>query len=217
MAVFGIVFVLINLAVPYWVWNRKSNDSIDRSKIESTVMSIVDATGGFPPCDRRDVASVVSDLCEKSMRKLSGEESTILERAAVGVVFACEARKDELRITFTPEQSPNHDLTCSSARADLLALGPSYHANLKGQLRRIEFSNSQGQRDQVDFTECRRKLKVAMQLAPPPASESEFLMDLESHNNLPTNKAGELITRNRVCMNLDPSPLWAPFRKRYGR
>jgi hypothetical protein len=216
MVVLEIAFVLVNLAVPYWLWSKKATDNgpkVEREAVRKAVFRVIEASGGFPPCNPGDMADNIMDLCEKSSRKYTDKETTAFERAGVDVVFSCEVRKDEIKVRWVPEQSAEHDLDCGSDRDEQIAYAPVFTFNLKGQLRTIAYNTPGGSRGVTPVANCRRKLASAKAMNPLPDSQGEFLHALGRMPNDPS----DYITKNNVCLIYDPAEAWEPYRKKFDK
>lgn len=216
MIVLEIAFVLVNLAVPYWLWSKKSATTlpaIEREALGRNIFRVVDASGGFPPCSTLEVTETIQELCDESRRRWTEKETVAFERAGVDVVFSCEVHKDEVKVKWTPEQGGEHDLKCQSATDDQIDLAPAFSFNLKGQLRTISYSTPAQQRAVTQLTRCRKKLASTRTIASVPESEEEFLRSLVHLKGDPQ----DYITANRACLMFDPAPDWEPFRKKYDK
>lgn len=215
MIVFEVAFLLVNLAVPYWIWTSKSTSTLPKvahESIKKTVHELSEAAGGFAPCDSTDVADLIDDLCEKSREKWTEKESVAFERAAANVVFSCEVKKGEVNVQWLPNSDGDHDLNCIADREQLMAYGPTFVLNLKGQMRRIEYSTPEGGRAATPMLNCRQKLKRARGFTRIPASTDAFL---DALGNIP-NDPPDYLTGNLICLGFDPHPGWDPWRRKFG-
>jgi len=216
MLVLEIAFVLVNLAVPYWLWSKKTPHTlpvVEREAIGQAVFRVIEASGGFPPCDTQTVVDAVQDLCDQSRIKYTEKTTMAFERAGVDVVFSCEVRKNEIRFKWTPENSQGQsDLDCESNRDEQIDYAPQFTFNLKGQLRTLSYTAPDGKRAVTHLQGCRRKLASAKALQDKmPPSERDFLAAL---TRLPNDPA-DVMTKNRICLIYDPAMDWEPFRKAY--
>lgn len=217
MLVLEIAFVLVNLAVPYWLWSKKTPHTlpvVEREAIGQAMFRVIEASGGFPPCDTQAVVDATLDLCDQSRSKYTQKSTMAFERAGVDVVFSCEVRKDEVRFKWLPERDGQPDLDCQSNRDEQIAYIPSFTFNLKGQLRTISYTAPNGKRAATHLQGCRRKLASAKSMQDHiPPSEQEFLAAL---TRLPNDPA-DVMTKNRICLIYDPAMEWEPFRKAYDK
>ncbi len=163
-----IVFILINLSIPAWLYFRSSdagtNPRISWSRFESNMEKIIEASGGFAPCSTDDVVEYLRDLCEKSMERWSPEETTVVERAAAEVIFSCEVRLDATFVQFQLENSTeDFDLKCGlPASYKHLYPTPAFVFDRKGDWVAIEFYARNRQRQSVPMANCHRKLQLAL-------------------------------------------------------
>ena len=160
MIVLEIAFVVVNLAVPYWLWTKKTTTTlptVEREAMGRAMYRVINASGGFG-CDTEDLVEKMQDLCDQSRLKYSEKSTTAFEQAGVDVVFSCEVRKDEVKFKWSPEQSGDHDLNCQSNTDEQIDYAPSFTFNLKGQLRTISYSTPSGTRAAIHVQSCRRKL-----------------------------------------------------------
>lgn len=197
MLVLEIAFVLVNLAVPYWLWTSKSETklpAVERDAMNRAVFRVVAASGGFPPCDAQEVTNRIVDLCDQSRSKWTEKQTTRFERAGADVVFSCEVLKNEVRVRWAHDAtSDGHDLECGSRTDAQVGFAPMFAFNLKGQLRTITYARD-GQSDAtVALTACRRKLAVM------------------KNGRLPASFTKE----DTVCLLFDPAEGWNPLRQKY--
>jgi hypothetical protein len=215
MIILEVAFVLVNLAVPYWIWTSKSVNNlptVERDAFRKHLFEISEASGGFAPCGTDDVVETISELCDKSRRKYTEKESTAFDRAAVDVVFSCEVQKDAVKVQWLPERSADHDMNCEADRDELMAYAPTFVFNLKGQIRQIEYSTPDGGRQTAPMKNCRLKLKALKAMNGTPTSREEFVRRLGHLGGDPPDWR----TENLMCLEYDPHPGWEPWRKRYG-
>jgi hypothetical protein len=214
MIVFEVAFLLLNLAVPYWVWTSKSashQPAVEQSALRKTLWDLSNSQNGFAPCSNDDVAYAIADLCEKSRHAWTEKQSTAFGREGQDVLFACEVRKDEIRVQWSPNNRGKGDLDCVSRDPEIIAYAPLFVMNLKGQLRRIEYSTADGGHDSAPMRNCRAKLRKARTLTRMPASDNEFF---EALGRLPKDPE-DYITENMICLELDPHSSWNKFRDKY--
>lgn len=215
MIVLEVAFVLVNLAVPYWIWTSKSHNNVpavEREAFRKNLFEITEVLGGFPPCDSSDVVETIDDLCNKSRAKLNDNQSVAFERAAAEVVFRCLVKKDSVLVQWAPQPQSDHDMNCGTDHGDVISLTPSFVFNMKGQIRRLEYSTPGGQRQAAPMINCRNKLKGLQALKYPPDRFQDLIQKI---GQLP-NDASDWQLENRMCMTLDPNRGWDPWRKRYG-
>ena len=219
MTALQIIFVLANLAVPYFIYTSRMEspaDAIEADKIESTTLNILQAMGGLPPCKNSEVAQTIRRLCEQSVKKWDGKNPITIQRASLNTVIGCEASSEEVRVTFFHEKGKAHTMDCESKSRDVVAFSPAFHMKLNGLLKSIEYSNSKGQRNKVPFTDCRQKLKTALGLKNPPKDERTFLRELGHSSGISVGPE-EGVMQNQICLSFDPSPNCVPFREKYRR
>src|SRR5688572_21463106 len=96
-----IIFILINIAVPYWMWTSSSrsdkNSPIKWGAWEKTMSRILDASGGFS-CPTREVLTDIRALCERSQDGMSGKKTEIFEQLISDTLFSCEVKPDSIEI-----------------------------------------------------------------------------------------------------------------------
>jgi hypothetical protein len=215
MIVLEVAFVLINLAVPYWIWTSKSADNlpkVEHEVLRKRLLEIVGAGGGFTPCRADEVVATIDDLCEKSRLKFSEKEPHAFERAGSDVIFSCEVGRDSLKVQWFPEHTPDHDLDCKAVRDEMLAYAPTFVLNLRGQMRRIEYSTPAGDLQAAPLVNCRLKLKALKRMTAIPRTRTAFVRQVGHMNGDPTDWE----TENLICLSYDPHRDWTPWRKRYG-
>lgn len=197
MLVLEIGFVLVNLAVPYWLWTSKSTTklpAVEREAMSRAVFRVVAAAGSFPPCGTQDVTNHIVDLCDQSRSKWTEQQTTRFERAGADVIFSCEVLKNEVRVRWSQEQTEaGHDLECGSRTDTQIAFAPTFAFNLKGQLRTITYARRDHTTGTVALTACRRKLAAA------------------KSGRLPAS----LTPEDTVCLLFDPAEGWDPWRQKY--
>ncbi|MBX3022861.1 MAG: hypothetical protein KF799_14395 [Bdellovibrionales bacterium] len=215
MVVLQIAFVMVNLAVPYWLWSKKSPTvlpAVEREAVGRAIFRVIAASGGFPPCDTDDLVEDIQELCDQSRLKYSDKTTIAFERAGTNVVFSCEVRKNEVKVKWTPENVGQPDMDCHANSDEQIDYAPSFSFNLKGKIRTIGYSTPAGKRATTEVKSCRRKLASAKAMGDRiPASEDEFLSQLV---HLP-NDPPDVLTKNKVCFLFDPAEDWDPFRDKY--
>lgn len=206
--------MLVNLAVPYWLWTKKSTTDAplwSRTTVGRAFSRVLEASGGFPPCPSGELAEILLDLCNESHKKLTPSESTSFERAGSDVVFSCEVTKTEIRLHWKPETGSEKDLDCGPDREEQVAYAPAFAFNYRGQLRTISYNTPDGVRAVAPVVGCRRKLASARKISPVPAGEAEFLNALLK---LPDDPK-DVLTKNRICLMFDPAEGWNPYREKF--
>ncbi|MGE4132197.1 MAG: hypothetical protein AB7F86_11205 [Bdellovibrionales bacterium] len=204
MGVVQIVFVLVNLAVPGWLYFRSSDNPnkphIQWGAFENHLESIVKSSGGFAPCDDDQVVVYIRQLCETSMDRWTDLDSVIVERAAPHVVFSCEVRLGETYVQWRLEDTPDPDIQCGvENRIASVEPSPAFVFSREGELTDIEFSSRQGDRQTVPVKNCRRKLQLALK------RRSKRLLRLKSDPM-------DFSTANSMCYNYDVADGWDRLR-----
>lgn len=218
MGIIPIAFILINLAVPGWLYFRtgekteSTDPQMNWSHFQDNMEKIVGAAGDFGPCDKKQIVRVFRDLCERSMDAWTEKDSVIIERAARDIVFTCEVRNDVSFVQWRYEASDQYDLNCEPARkiaSDTAA--PAFVFNHKGDLSAIEFFARSGERQSVNVANCRRKLKLA--LSRPASGSGMTIVD-----RMPRLKSDprDFVMANRVCYEYDISKDWSKIRAQVG-
>lgn len=213
MLIFEIAFVLVNLAVPYWIWTRKSLTTLPPIQSEPfnvTVFKMVLGAGGFDGCDAQSVVETIDDLCDRSRDKYNDQQSTRIEQAGIGVVFSCEYRKTEILVQFSPENTSS-DLKCRPIFPARVARAPTFRIKPDGELTAIDYWNDMGVRRVLPIRACDKKLRLAEHLSHPPRSLDGFLTKL----GVPRQDPHDGLTFNRMCYYYGLSDGWADWRKRY--
>lgn len=214
---FQIAFILINLAVPTWLWMRKGTDKIPPTEVHWEVFAnnlerVVANGGGFAPCEDRKAMLYFKQMCEASKDKLEGGDSWIIERVGPDTVFSCEVSAKYLRMTWVLDSGEDHDLSCGNQnRTQLTQLAPTFEFTFKGLLRRIEFNSANGSRESVMIKSCRQKLKAAQMMKALPSNDEEFVRALGQSSGDPS----DVLRANRLCFTYDIAAGWKPFREKY--
>lgn len=205
-----IVFILINLAVPSWLYFRSDHDGPDIAwgQFEDNMEKIVATSGDFGGCSKQEVVAVFRQLCEKSLEQWTDADSVIVERAAPDIVFTCEVRNDASFVQWRIERSDDYDLNCTPSRKIASDnASPAFVFDKKGELSAIEFFARTGERQSVNIANCRRKLKLA--LSRPPRGTGMELVD-----RMPRLKSDPRDFRraNRLCYEYDVDDDWSKLR-----
>jgi hypothetical protein len=213
MGVFQVIFVAINLYVPYWVW---SNSSREKSKVEWTTLEknvarLIESDEGFPPCETLQVVDIFHELCETSMGKLKDTQSTRVERASKQVVFHCEFRKNEINIGWRLESSNDAKLECGEPGGDVIAFTPSFNFTHTGRMKSIAFIGQGSQVQAIPYRNCRAKASRLATLRPSPRDLDDFLSSVGKTEGDPP----DYLRANLLCLTFDSSKLWKPWRQRY--
>jgi hypothetical protein len=161
MIVFEIAFVLINLAVPYWIWISSADvhrPKLDHARLRPAIERMIDTVGGFTGCETGDLVEAVDDLCEKSRLQWSADKGSVaIERAAARLGFACEVRERDVRLLLLPEENDEPDLGCVAVRPDMIRAQPEFRLDADGRLTAVEYFNAQGARRFIDARLCGRR------------------------------------------------------------
>lgn len=214
MIILEVAFLLVNLAVPYWIWTSRSaspQPQIEQEAFKKNLYRLSQTAGGFGPCDDTQMTEILDDLCEKSRLKWTAKQSVVFERAGNGIVFSCLVEKDEVKVRWFGEISKTEDLKCQPSRTEVLKFSPSFAFNLKGQLRSIEFTAHNQARQVAPMTNCRLKVSHAQNVPIGKRNKEEFLTDL---GELPGD-AKDWPTENAVCLRFDPHPGWDALRQHF--
>lgn len=211
-----IVFIIVNLAVPGWLYFRNGESQgpdMAWSKFEDNMEKIVAATGDFGPCDKDDVVKIFRDLCQESLDRWTEKDSVIMERAAREIVFTCEVRSDASFIQWRRELSQEYDLKCQPARAIASdQTSPAFVFDKKGGLSAIEFFARDGDRQSVNVANCRRKLKLALDRG----TRGSGMQIVDRLVRLKSDPI-DVITANRMCYQYDVAEQWSKIRAQVER
>jgi hypothetical protein len=100
MGVGHIIFILLNMAVPYWIWTSNSeNVQIDWKNFDKNLARIIDAKKGFENCPTPAVVTVIHELCVQSASQLK-EHSVAAEKSAQDLKVICEVGENVTIVTF---------------------------------------------------------------------------------------------------------------------
>ena len=103
MGAFQIIFVAINLALPYWLWTRSTSTSppVKWEAFEGQLGRVLDASGGFE-CETGEIVALIKDLCERSGKRLGESESVAFELPAANILYSCEMTQRSVSVTLLP-------------------------------------------------------------------------------------------------------------------
>lgn len=213
MTPFHIIFILVNMAIPGWVYFR-SADSPDTPRLkwspwQDSMERIVEVSGGFKDCTNGDVVRYIRQLCEKSMDQWSEKDSVILERASSSILFSCEVRTQFTLVQWRLEQTNDPDIKCQPGKnQENIAASPAFVFDHKGFLTAIEFSARNGERQAVNTANCRRKLQLSL-------SRNEKPTNLDGVDHMPHLKSDptDYVMANRMCFEYDVTSEWGTLRQ----
>lgn len=237
MGVGHIIFILLNMAVPYWIWTSNSEIvQIDWKNFDKNLARIIDAKKGFENCATSLVVTVIHELCVQSASQLK-EHSVAAEKAALDLKVICEVGENVTIVTFqalspAPSAEPLTEekpveltdeagqeppsvlnseggLTCKSRSG--VKDSPSFLFNTSGWLTHIDFNTASGRRQRVPVQNCRVKLKRADKIKPVPATREEFLMKLPRLHGDPEDVYGA----NQACLDYDVAIRWKNWRAKF--
>jgi len=217
MGPFHIIFILVNMAIPSWVYMR-SADTKDTPRLkwdpwEENMERIVDVSGGFEDCSNADVVRYLRELCEKSMERWTEQDSVILERASSTVLFSCEVRSDATFVQWRLEETEDFDIKCQPGRNRAsVGAAPAFVFDQKGALSAIEFSARNGERQSVNAANCRRKLQLTLDRKV--RTDTQAVVD-----KMPRLKSDPIdwVMANRMCFEYDVTSEWEPLRETLAR
>lgn len=102
MGFVAIGFIVINLAVPYYIWGIKADkNQMNWSALNKNIERIIQAQGGFNNCPTKELSPILVDLCKESAIKKQ-KETVPVERAGNDVLFACEVGENSAVLNFQP-------------------------------------------------------------------------------------------------------------------
>lgn len=227
MGVGHLLFILVNMAVPYWIWVKKSDSpQVEWTNFNKNLTRIIDAKKGFENCPTPTVVDAVRDLCVQSASQFN-EKSLPVARAGEDLIFICEVDENVATVTF---QKLPHDASAIDAHADSIMRNsggeklscraggrvqssPAFMFNMSGWLTHIYFHASGGSRQRVPVQSCRFKLKRAEELNPQPLTREELLMKLPRAEGDPEDVLGA----NQACLEYDVAARWKSLRRKYER
>ena len=114
MGVFQIAFLLINLAVPYWIWTSSSlvtTDPIKWKALELTIHRLLDAAGGLT-CPNTSITRELLAVCDRSQEGLKQRTSTIFEQVIGNVIYSCDVRMDSVIVKMALFEDAEKDSGC---------------------------------------------------------------------------------------------------------
>lgn len=208
MGVFQIAFVAINLMLPAWLYFRSDSNGVKWDQFDKTMTRLIDASGGAN-CPTGEIVDKVHELCVKSSRKASKNETVVLERDIGALTFSCEWRRESMTVKWSHAAEADRRPECV-LKDSFQALGaqPAFIFTPKGFVNSISFDGPSGDRQVIPVTSCRRKLK---QLKGDYASVDAFEAAIpDAPNDPPERKIA-----NRLCWVFDSAKGWAAFRRRY--
>jgi hypothetical protein len=217
MGVFQIIFIAVNLSIPYWLWSRSSREpeqpKIKWEALGANLHRILESSGGYT-CAPSKVVDRVRELCEQSEEKLTDKTTLAFEQIISNMLYRCEVKKSSVAITITPLVGENGDEEmddeCTAFDSyQTLAMNPEFLFTYSGFVNRMSFSSGPTTRQMVLISNCRKKLKVARSIAA--ADQSEFV---ERLGQLP-NDPSDFHSANRLCLIYDSAPGWMEVRQQY--
>ena len=213
MNIFQILFVAVNIAIPYWLWTGTSKAEADMDWVtwERNVGRLVDGEGGFEPCGTNKVVTLLRDLCETSKQKMHGKSATVVEQAGQKMVFACEVGATDIIIHWFANSDPKLDLDCEIPTEQGVSQATGFSLTKRGRMKSLEFLSKTNQPASVTLQNCRKKVTRAKTLPTPPPTVAEFLSALGPLAHDPK----DYISANYMCLLFDPSPLWQEYRELY--
>ncbi len=215
MGIFQILFVAVNLAVPYYLWSGSSKSEVKVNWInwERNLGRLIDGEGGFAPCGTQEIVLLYRELCELSQKKTDEHTPTVIERAGQKVVFSCEIQKNTMVMHWYANSDPSLDLECELPGGEGVDRAAGFALTDKGRMKSLDFFSGDGQMQSVSLQNCRKKALRARSLASVPLSRAEFLSTLGKDPADPS----DFTMANHMCLLFDPSPLWETWRDRYVR
>ncbi len=214
MGAFQIIFVAVNLIVPYWIYkSRTSSDAapaiqFDWNKWEYTMGSTLLASGGFN-CPVADVMRDVRDLCQKSEDKWDGKSMSYFEQAIGNSLISCGARGDGLDVQISRPDTYEDETCMATDRSDTIGLAPIFEFNLKGLLRAISFTGPNNDVQKIKILSCRKKLKRLKGVKA--ATFEELVSKMGSDPGDPPDQQ----SANHLCVVYDPATGWNPWRRKF--
>jgi len=211
MGAIQVVFILLNLTIPYWLWTSRS--SADLPEVQWEVLGrnftrLADAGGGFAPCNPQDLKDEMERLCRNSQQNFTKEKSSVQQISAKAFTMTCEVKKDHLAMNWRPDQVEDPDLECQPQKPYLSRYAPTFFFNLKGVMVAIEYNNPLGVRERVKIKNCRQKLADLTAQSPAPNSISTYVKNLKRQADDPKSNG----VAARVCLAYDIAPKWNSWR-----
>lgn len=216
MGAFQIVFILLNLTVPAWLYFRKAPaddkpkaNEIQWAVLDKNVEKVIVNGGGFPPCSSRGVMLYLKQACKASEEKLADGKSWMIEQAGPDVTFSCEVTNKYVQISWIKENNGgDSDMDCAdSSGTQLTKMSPLFEFTYQGLFRRIEFDSALGARETVMISNCRKKLKIAQ------AISASDLSDLAGQIGRQDRDPTDYMRANQLCATYDIASPWNAVRK----
>lgn len=214
MGIFQIVFLAINLAVPYWLWVRttpEKSDVVDWTILERNLARLIESDDGFPGCATLQVVDVIHELCEKSYEDFKDGKPGPVERSARQVAFRCQFSKGAIHIGWRLEDNPNSELECREPGGEIIPHAPTFNFNYGGRMRSIEFTGTDHNHQTLPYRNCRQKAARLQKLNP---SEINDLATFLEKVGQDTGDPRDHLSANLLCLTYDSSPLWKPWREK---
>jgi hypothetical protein len=208
MGPFQIAFVAINLMLPAWLYFRSDSMGVKWDAFDKTMARLIDASGGAN-CDTDDIVDKVNEICLKSGRKSTKNDTVVLERDIGAMTYSCEWRRESIAVKLTHAVEADRKPECVLKDPfSVYNSQPGFVFTPKGFVNSISFDSSSGERQVIPVSNCRRKLKALKGNYPTMESLEAAMPD--APNDPPDRK-----TANRMCWVFDAAPGWAAFRRRY--
>jgi hypothetical protein len=213
MGVFEVIFVVLTVAVPAWLWTRTSTEKvkIDWSTWDRNVARLIDSDGGFPGCETLQAVDVFQDLCEASRQHEREGNPLAVERASKQVVFSCLYKKQSMTIHWRLEDNSEGTMDCGDPGGHLVTLGPGATFDQQGRIKTLDYWGENNDRESVPYRNCRVKALRAKTMTSPPADFIGFLQKIGRTDRDPS----DFMSANLMCYTFDSSPLWKPWREKY--
>ncbi len=212
MGPFQIIFILINLAVPYWIWSGddtdKSGPSIEWQAWTKNMKRLVESTGKNT-CRSSEMVDKIRGLCHQSEARLTPDETVVFERVIGNTLFSCTVHNDYLLVRFYPYDdsgTEDHEACTILDSHKRVQLEPEFLFTHKGFVNSISFNGGDGQRQSVPIKNCRMKLKKAKALKP------KSLADFEKSLGQMQGDPADYLTANRFCLSYDLAADWQPLQ-----
>src|SRR5579872_3133978 len=141
MGVFEVIFVVLTIALPAWLWTRASTEKvkIDWGTWEKSVARVIDSDGGFPNCNTLTAVDVFHDICETSRQHEAAGKPMAVERASKQVVFSCLFKSGNMTIHWRLEDNAESTMDCGDPGGHLVTIGPGFTFNSQGRIKTLEF------------------------------------------------------------------------------
>jgi hypothetical protein len=217
MGPFQILFIVITVGFPAWLWTRTSTEKskTDWIAFDRNLSRIVESDEGFPGCSTMDIIDIFHELCKDSYQKSGeGQRAPPVERASSDLVFSCHYTKGNIEVAWRLEEGHKSEMNCHDPGGDVVSHGPGFNFTVGGKIKSIEFYNTDNERERIPYRNCRLKagkIKAISERAP--AALSDFLFALGKDAKDPQ----DYYHGNMMCFTFDSSPLWKPWREKYFR